>query len=815
MKQDEKISLQQKRSKQALIRLGRRQLAGVLAVSSCVTLCLPAQVYAEEPAAEAAMSEGHQTASKPVNSVDSLINLYNAARDETEETKAPETGDLSYVNVDETLYVNLDAYGAMTKANVVKGISSSKKMEYTDYGDYTKVLNMSNDEKLMTAPGKVSFQLDGTGKKFFIEGQMKPENVQLPWNLTVSYKKNGVPVEASELAGASGVIEINIHAEPNPLADDYMRNNMILAAVVPVDESKIYSVDAPGSQTQSIGETTGVMFTALPGEARDFTARLGTDSYESIGVLFMMIPGTTDSLDNITDLKHLRDTWRDSGNAMYDGLDDLLRIAESLRGEMEGLGGSLRLADSAREQLYQAKDSIFNTNDKALADLNQLGVEMQKLIPYVSSVQPKLWQLNNDMNSVVGMLSGMQSSLSYLARGLDKLADGAFDTKGDLGDLVSRLTGVTGDLTDQTGSYQTRLTQMIKEIDAILAALPPEGEVTAEELSAYWNEAADALEERRAEKEGAEDDAATPSEADRTATGSNAHRGSSVLDSIDHDALSEALVSFAQEYGISGDVSEEDYAVLADSAVSVKQMSKALKSLRTQLIELKEKLRNMQSLPSDMNALTGSVEDLLAGAGRTGTGAHYTVEDIQDSIAKIEQLNDTLNSLYPDIQSSLTQLQAILGQTGTSLNSATNALSLAQNTLRSVTDTADASLRTAISSSLSLIDKTLDLFDATGRIRSAGADAKGTLDEELDKFDNENNFLNMDPNAEKLSFTSAENKTPDSVQIILRTDEISVDDDDAEIMDAEKPAKNESIFTRIKNIFVKIIKAIAEAFQNA
>ena len=45
---------------------------------------------------------------------------------------------------------------------------------------------------------------------------------------------------------------------------------------------------------------------------------------------------------------------------------------------------------------------------------------------------------------------------------------------------------------------------------------------------------------------------------------------------------------------------------------------------------------------------------------------------------------------------------------------------------------------------------------------------KSTLDEQLDKFEDENSFLNIDPEAEKISFTSSKNPSPNSVQIVLR-----------------------------------------------
>ena len=45
------------------------------------------------------------------------------------------------VQVDETMYVNLDYYGTATQINVVKGCTTNGLTEYTDYGTYDKVVN--------------------------------------------------------------------------------------------------------------------------------------------------------------------------------------------------------------------------------------------------------------------------------------------------------------------------------------------------------------------------------------------------------------------------------------------------------------------------------------------------------------------------------------------------------------------------------------------------------------------------------------------------------------------------------------------------
>lgn len=90
---------------------------------------------------------------------------------------------------------------------------------------------------------------------------------------------------------------------------------------------------------------------------------------------------------------------------------------------------------------------------------------------------------------------------------------------------------------------------------------------------------------------------------------------------------------------------------------------------------------------------------------------------------------------------------------------------------------------------------------------------KDTLDQELNKFDTENRFLFMDPSAPKVSFTSDKNPEPETIQILLRTDEISLDDEAHQLMDAETEKEKVSPWQRMWNVFVKIWEAIVEIFH--
>ena len=119
------------------------------------------------------------------------------------------------VSVDETMYVNLDYYGAMKQVSVVKGCTTNGVTQFTDYGTYEKVVNMTDSTEPVTEGDSVTWNLNGDKRRFYYEGVMNPEQVQLPWNFDISYKWNGVEKKAEELAGASGLIEIHVKAEPH------------------------------------------------------------------------------------------------------------------------------------------------------------------------------------------------------------------------------------------------------------------------------------------------------------------------------------------------------------------------------------------------------------------------------------------------------------------------------------------------------------------------------------------------------------------------------------------------------------------------
>ena len=374
---------------------------------------------------------------------------------------APVYGAQPSVDVDETMYVNLDYYGRVDKINVVKGVGLNGQTEFTDYGTYENVINMSNSIEPVLGDGMVTWQLpeDQRGR-FYFKCAVDKGMMVLPWDFDVSYKLNGVPMDGDKLAGASGLIEINVKAEPNDNAGEYYRNNMMLMVAVPVDMSKCYSVEAEGSQTQNLGETTAVVFTALPGEDGDYTVRIGTDSFETIGVIMTMVPGTVEDLEHIKDLKEAKDTWQDAGDELYDSLEQMAKSVENMRQGVNQVRQGMDSAESARQKWSNSKDSILAGNDQTLAALTSVSQQMDTMIPHLQTAKDCAEVVHSSMNDIVNTLGDMQDPLRKLQTRLKNIENSAGGISSDLPELQKTMESIIALDTQLQASQDTLLTYL-------------------------------------------------------------------------------------------------------------------------------------------------------------------------------------------------------------------------------------------------------------------------------------------------------------------------------------------------------------------
>jgi len=352
------------------------------------------------------------------------------------------------VAVDEAMYVNLDPYGAIEDASLVKGCTLNGVRNFKDFGDYKNVTNMSSYDKPVIEKDGVSFSLkdQDLSSRFYFNCQLKKKNLELPWNFDISYKLNGVSVTPEEIAGASGLVEIDIAVTPNPKAKEYYRNNMLLQVGTVVDMEEAYSLEAPGSQLQSAGTYKAVLFAALPGEKTEYAIRIGTDSFSSAGITMMMIPGTLEQLQQIKDLKEAKDTLQESGDAVYYALNDMLTTMQSMKMGITALEAGTAGLEDARSTFSGGRDELSTYSDQALKDLKAVNGQLKDMIPYFETAQKM-----ND--ALIGDIGGILSSLEDLEDPLD-------DTKSAVSSLNAELSSLQTMLTKLNTQIKTNLTNL-------------------------------------------------------------------------------------------------------------------------------------------------------------------------------------------------------------------------------------------------------------------------------------------------------------------------------------------------------------------
>ena len=709
------------------------------------------------------------------------------------------------VETDETMYVNLDVYGKAQKVNVVKSCSLNGVTDFTDYGNYLAVENMSTQDEPQLGEGEVVWKLSPDRReRFYYKCTLDQEQTALPWNFDVSYKLNGVPTDGEKLAGASGLVEIHIKAEPNEQADLYYRNNMLLLVAVPVDMSKCFSVEAEGSQTQNMGELTAVVFTALPGEEGDYTVRIGSDSFETTGVIMAMTPGTVEDLEHIKDLKEAKDTWQDAGDELYDSLEQMAQSIEDMRGGVDQMQSGLNAAENARQKWSSSKDAILAGNDRSLESLRAMSGQLETLVPHLQTAKEEAEIVHKSMGDSVGTLGEMQEPLGKLYTRLRNIKS----STASMGEQLPDLRDDLGYLIETNASFQVQTTEALEALGQLIG-----------ELEEYDDEALEIevpeieIPEDQGEEELEEPEASEPE-------GSEKPEESEEQEKPEGSEEPEAPDASEPEKDENLEINEPENENTGSQTISRAVVPKAqiekrevpfVASSGSQLQQLMQMLRKIDK---DSRKFTQTAGNLMEDISDSAQYSADLVDNMDFLIEDLTALHDSLDTYYPDLQSALDDMSALTERTTEALNSTTDTLTLVQNTLKASSDEMDVAAKDSLMASMELLNKSLNVLDSTAGIRRAGRTMKDVIDSQLDKFDTENRFLFMDPDAEKVSFTSSKNPEPRTLQVVLRTDEISLENEEHKTLDAETEEPEVSPLKRMWNVLVKMWRSLVDIFKN-
>ena len=778
---------------------------------------------------------------------------------------------------DEAYYALTDYYGNLTEGSVVKSYTVNGAASLTDYGDYDEIVNLTDDRVPTSAAGGNVFSFDGDAPEhFYFEGKTAQPFEDLPWTLSVHYTLNGVAAKAEDLAGKTGVVEIQIDAVPNENASEYAKRNYTLEAMAIFNQDDILSLEAPGAQVQLIGNLRAVLFLGLPGEECHYTIRVGSNAFTFGGMTFLMVPATLSQLQEIATLSQRKDDLEENYEKLSQGLDALL---DSLGGISSGLysaANGLDQLNAARETLSQNSGTLSWQADAVLGDLDALNGSLSTLPGHLDqgkkllsdtekdvkalnaalteareeleSIQKEMKSLKADLARISAASSASASDLEALGRKADALREHLDKLSAILRAIELRLRGEGIDTDGMTLPQLQDALEQARMLDRVFRAVGSgEGldfqefavavlmvqaaqkgqELTAEDAAAQAQALSDARDAVNAlvpqvmaqyEKDGVsltEDEAAAIAlqqlEAKKPGV-TKTYETARELDRIYTSLAGDGFMSEKQFFAAVLYLQTKDMAkALAQSEVLWKLLTGA-DNLVNNAQELCDLLGYEKGLSGDVAALLRGVSSAIDDLERITVQTKDLRESLTDVLDSVDTIRDRAEKEVPKLQSALTDLKSVTVSLNTTLSDSTAFLGSFRSVPKTAGKQADSGAKETLDGLAAALRSTAGSLSKTGQVKDAKDNISGLIEDTWNEFTGENNnLLLMDATAQAESLTDSRNGAPQSVQVLIRTQEIK--ETEAEQPDEEQPeTESLTLWQRIGKLFQHIGSAITGIF---
>ena len=385
------------------------------------------------------------------------------------------TGSALYTK-NENVYASLAVDGTASEAYVINHFSVENAGRIVDYGRYGEIKNLSTLNNLKKENNRIDFKVD-TGE-FYYQGQMK--NVELPWKFAISYKLDGKPVTADELAGRSGKLEIVFETTKNNKADEIFYDNYLMQVSVNMDSEKVKNIIADGATIADAGANRQISFTALPGSDAEFIIKADATDFTMSGFSIAAVPysmnidmdqfNMNDFSGQISELTDAVDKLNDGASGLSEGMDKLCAGNEAL------LDGSKEIQQGL-DTLSSNSADIIKASSKIKKALNKMSVQLGKAdfsgMSNFSKLPTGLNKLANALDDISTGLKTLESNYATAFTTLDQMIQ--VNTNVPTESELNALQQCVKNNEDAASAYQKLLSsyRQILTIDATYQKIKP------------------------------------------------------------------------------------------------------------------------------------------------------------------------------------------------------------------------------------------------------------------------------------------------------------------------------------------------------
>lgn len=247
-----------------------------------------------------------------------------------------------------------------------------------------------------------------------------------------------------------------------------------------------------------------------------------------------------------------------------------------------------------------------------------------------------------------------------------------------------------------------------------------------------------------------------------------------------------------------------------DSAMA--EIAKLQKSLTGVMNRLKDPT---SQVISDLSALCGRIENLsslLNSAEDLSAAIRHSSADLRDILDDVEDLQDILDDYEPVLRDTLKTVSSLSTSAIKTIRDTQGLISDTEALMKSTGATLDDGTKQTLEGLAAVLRSTAKTMGTAGQIKDAKSSICDIIEDTWDEYTGDvNNLLLMDATAEAVSLTDSRNPSPESIQILIRTQEITMPDEDE--TEAEAAAEVQTTFWgRVAQMFKDFWAAITGLF---
>lgn len=628
---------------------------------------------------------------------------------------------------EERIYVNLNHDGSLENLYVVNAFEFEEETELLDYGKYKSVKNLTNDARLSSQKGEVTGVVPAG--KFFYQGEL--EQTQLPWEIELDYKLDGRTVDAGELAGKTGTLELCIRIGKNTSAEQEFYEGFQLQVQITLDMENCSMLQAPGASVSNTGTKKQLSYLIMPGQEKEIRLTADVLDFSMEPVLFQGVPAALNLESDILSLEDLHKRTEELAEKADGFQEGALEIQGGTDSLWEGLDGISRSTGMLKEGLSDyadgtdlIKDGIGALYDGSLELLDGSG----QLTSGMVTLRDGIHTLNSGFQGENGLVSGS----GELAAGMKEMKAASQELTDGMNSLIGMQNqfGKAGrEVLDAEADILIQRTLLeIRSMDLEEPVLEGSKEEQLNFLSGHLRKLILQVANSSVSDNGTVSDGNEPETVS----------GNEITDGTERDRTLDRLLEL-----------KSDVDQMLGNYETQKQMEETLQSEAAQE-EIRELQRGVEEfnsgigqLSDGISALAGGIAQMADGVGKLASGSNELVDGGYELTEGIGTFSEGINELGDGA--------------GELKNSAQGLLDGAQQLADSSDDMAE-NIR-------DVADAAVELKEDSDSFKTDADDMDNSLDRELDKALKEFSAEEYEP----ISFVSEKNTNVRLVQFQMRT----------------------------------------------